>query len=160
MIWILATWLVYDSFCTDLINECVDGTDRKIFDNTSWPSSTCGDLMSNSSFVGENFGGELQKELEACHPRSYYLLDSYNSAETLNNIKDLDSPSNSPSNKLLKDMSGKLAFDNYNQSFQDWENMKAWGRGMWSQFWDLAKFQMDNTEVSRENYVFWNKRNS
>lgn len=160
MVWLAIIWFTWDSFCTDLINECANKADESISDNDRWPANACGDLMANCSFVGENFGEELQKELETKNNRNYYISDSCNGVEALNCINKLDSPSNSPSNKYLNDMSNKHAFNELNQSFEDWKNIKLWFRGMGSQVFDLIKFQMDNTEVSRENYIFSNKRNS
>ena len=139
------------------ISECGNAFSKP---NDNWFYDSCGKAVYGHSFAGENFGDDFCKVLEDRFSSDYYLKDSDHGEKEIQTINKLEESNLSPGSKIVDDFITKQSVLNQDWGETDRSNYCRWKSGMKEQALDLLKFQLDNTEVSRENFVFWNKRNS
>lgn len=118
----------------------------------------CAKAMANNSFAAENFGSEFEERFSH-YSNNYYPDELNNSENIVRSIDKLDDPDMSPQSKMIKGSECLI-----NVSAEDraiaLANLDDAKKGIFEQLKDGVLFQMDNTEVSREDYIFSNRRNS
>jgi hypothetical protein len=150
-------FLVFEIFLNVIIgisiNECggVITVSKEIDDG-------CAKTMVNNSFVVENFGSEFEEKFSH-HSNNYYPSELDNSENIVRSIDKLDDPGMSPQSKMIRNSECLIGISEEDR-VTTLVHLEETKKGILEQLKDGVLFQMDNTEVSREDYVFSNKRNS
>ena len=118
----------------------------------------CARAMANNSFVAENFGSEYEEKFSH-YSNNYYPNELDNSENIVRTINKLGEPDMSPQSRMIKGFECLVSISPEDRviALAHLDDAK---KGVSEQIKDGVLFQMDNTEVSREDYIFSNRRNS
>ena len=118
----------------------------------------CAKAMANNSFVAENFGSEFEEKFSH-YSNNYYPSELNNSENIIRSINKLNDPDMSSQSKMIRDSECLIGISTEDR-VTTLAHLEEARKGILEQLKDGVLFQMDNTEVSRDDYVFSNKRNS
>jgi len=153
----LIMFLIFEIFLnvsTEIyVNEC-----GGVFTVPKEINDGCARAMANNSFVAENYGSDFKEKFDQ-YSNNYYPNELNNSENIIRSMDRFGDPDMSPQTRSIKNSECLISIGMEDRKVA-MNHLGERVEGMSSQLKDGILFQMDNTEVSRNDYIFSNRRNS